>query len=73
MNEQEILKHKTIFFLEPSETGGVLHKAERNERQGGWNFYELYRSDWEYDDNISDESLIRRAQNYKVLIECPLN
>jgi hypothetical protein len=73
MSEQDILKHTTIFLLDGYEGGGRLMQAVRHECGPYWNLYELYRGEWVFDDNISEDSVIRRAKVCKVLLECPLN
>jgi hypothetical protein len=71
MNVREVLtKNTTIYFLHEFSPngGGLFYKAEWN-KDGGWDLYSFRNSEWEYEDNICDESVLRRADEYKVLLE----
>lgn len=71
MNEQDILKQETLYFLVPYEDGGTLCRATKH-KDGGWNLYELYRGEWCFDDNISDTSILRRCEEGQLLLPCQL-
>jgi len=78
MNEQEILKQETLYFLAPHDKDNskdfreCLFRAERHNDES-WDLCVLYCYDWIYEDNISNESLITDIKASKLLLECPLN
>ena len=69
---QLILSKTTIYFLHEFSPngGGLFYKAERN--GNAWDWYSFRNGEWEYEGNICEESVLRRADEYKVLVELDL-
>lgn len=70
MSKTELLQQETIYFLGKSYL--LFYKAEK-QGSGIWDLFELRRGEWDYQDNIRDETILRWADEHKVLLEQEVN